>query len=200
MEILIIGGFLGSGKTTVIGKLLRGMVAEGETVALIENEIGEVGIDDVFFEGAGLSVTPLFGGCVCCQISGSLLEATTNIQDTISPDWLVIEMTGLAYMSDMRDLFKRYGRTGITVHTVSVLDSSRWPVLKLAMAHLVESQLEDADVVLINKTDVTPVTEALTAEVTQLSGVAAILPISATQENADLWRRLKDSRKTTGGQ
>lgn len=199
MDILILGGFLGSGKTTVIGKILRGLVKDGKTAALIENEIGEVGIDDVFFEGSGMSVTPLFGGCVCCQISGSLLEAAQKIQDEIGPDWLIVEMTGLALMNNIRTLFNKYGRGGVTVHTVSVLDVSRWDILNRAMPQLVRNQLEDADVVIMNKTDLLPVTDEIAASVKEITGRADTLEISAVGEEAGLWQRLEALLHNEGG-
>lgn len=191
MEIIIFGGFLGSGKTTVIKKILYGIVEKGQTAAIIENEIGEVGIDDVFFEGFGMSVTQIFGGCVCCQISGSLLEASAKIEDEIHPDWLIIEMTGLALMNNIRDAFNKYGRNSVTVHTVSVLDLSRWEISNSALHTLLENQLADTDVVVMNKTDISPVAEEIKKEVAKISQGALTLEISATQENQDLWVQLE---------
>lgn len=196
MEILILGGFLGSGKTTVIGKILAGMIAQNISAALIENEIGQVGIDDVLFEGAGISVTPLFGGCVCCQISGSLLNAVGKIQDEIHPDWLIVEMTGLALMHNIRELFKKYGRIGVPVHTVSVLDVSRWEVLNKVTPGLIRNQLEGADVILMNKTDILPVTDEIAGAVKSINPEAESLELSAVSEGRDFWQRLE---KALGG-
>lgn len=198
MEILIFAGFLGSGKTTVINRLLRGISERGQTAAIIENEIGDVGIDDVFFEGTGMSVTPLFGGCVCCQITGSLIEAAQRIEDEIKPDWLVVEMTGLALMSNIRQLFAKYGRDGIVVHTISVLDISRWEILNKALYSILVNQLTDADIILMNKTDISPVTPEIEEKIAEISRGALTLELVATQENTELWSKLEALLKIGG--
>ncbi len=200
MKVLIIGGFLGSGKTTVIGKILTGMAANNTSAALIENEIGEVGIDDVFFGGNGISVTPLFGGCVCCQISGSLLDAAGKIQDEINPDWLIVEMTGLALMNNIRDVFLKYGRGGVSVHMISVLDISRWEILNKTVPQLIRHQLEGANVILMNKTDVSAITKEITASIKSINPQAESLAVSAIIENTGFWQRLEGLLHHMGGQ
>ena len=109
MKLLIFGGFLGSGKTTIIRKVLEGLVSIGQTAAVIENEIGEIGIDDQVLSDAEVSVTPLFGGCACCQISGSLIRAIERIEFELNPDWLIIELSGLAMVGNLKNLFRRSG-------------------------------------------------------------------------------------------
>ena len=154
MNVLIIGGFLGSGKTTVVRSLIRQMVARGSKCAIIENEIGEVGIDDALVGEAGLEVTQLFGGCVCCTISGNLVAAVKRIEDEVDPDWVIVEMTGLALMADMKKLFGYYPGEGLGVFTVSVVDVSRWKILTGPLVQVFDAQVEGADVVLLNKVDV----------------------------------------------
>jgi len=183
MDILVFGGFLGSGKTTIIGKTLRGLVEHGKTIALIENEIGEIGIDDVFFEGEGMKVVPLFGGCVCCQISGSLLVAIKDIEDEINPDVIVIEMTGLALTGGIREIFEFYPGKTLSVHVISVLDLARWDKLMLAMGHLIEAQLEGADMVLLNKEDLSTTTEEAHLFARSHAPDAQIITISAHEED-----------------
>lgn len=188
MDILIVGGFLGSGKTSLIMPLLKGMTAQGLTCAVVENEIGEVGIDDALIEETGLQVTPLFGGCVCCQISGNLISAIHKIQDDISPDWVVVEMTGLALMDGIRDVFVQYGRAGIVVHTVSVVDLSRWVHLRGALAIVFDRQVAGADLVLLNKTDVREADAGIVEEILTLAPGAKVLSLSAdTKTEAKLW-------------
>ena len=65
-------------------------------MAIIENEIGEAGVDDKLLSDGGFQVRPLFGGCVCCQITGDLVTAVEEIRKDLDPDWLIVEMTGLA--------------------------------------------------------------------------------------------------------
>ena len=190
MDILLIGGFLGGGKTTVLNRLLGEIDSLGLTAAVIENEIGTTGIDDQTLSGAGVHITPLFGGCVCCQISGVFLEAVKEIEDTIRPDWILVELTGLALMEDMRASFGDYRGTPPAVHTLAVADAARWPVLVRACERVIRGQLEDADVVLLNKTDLAPPTEELLAQIRTYCPGTPVLPISAPGEEG-LWRRLE---------
>lgn len=189
MEILLIGGFLGGGKTTVLNRLLREMDAAGLKAAVIENEIGTTGIDDKTLSGSGVQITPLFGGCVCCQISGTFLAAVKEIEETVRPDWILVELTGLALMDDMRAAFRDYDGKPPVVHTLAVADAARWPVLLRACEPVIRCQLGDADVVLLNKTDVAPPTEELLAEVRSYCGGAPVLSISAPGEQG-LWPRI----------
>ncbi len=192
MEILLIGGFLGGGKTTIINKLLHGMDDQGLKVAIIENEIGTTGIDDVTLGGSGVSVTPLFGGCVCCQISGDLLTSVNSIQQTIDPDWVVVELTGLALLDSIRDTFSQFSKGGIRTHCVVVADSSRWAVLMKACEPIIQGQLKGADLVLLNKCDLKPPTPETLASITELTGGAPILQVAAPREE-NLWTTLQNA-------
>lgn len=191
MDILIVGGFLGSGKTSLIRLLVRGLVNGGRTCAIVENEIGEIGIDAALIQETGLEVTPLFGGCVCCQISGDLLTAINRIQDEIAPDWVIVEMTGLALMDRIQDVFGKYGRADIKIHTVSVVDLSRWRHLIGALSVVFEHQIAGADVILLNKTDVVAPTDETYALLREKASDAIILQLDATLKEPDaLWAAL----------
>lgn len=194
MEVILIGGFLGSGKTTVVNRMLRGLTARGGTAAVVENELGTVGVDDALVARTGVQVTPLFGGCVCCQIAGDLLAAVGQIQAQVDPDYLVVEMTGLALMDGIRDVFARYGGGGLSLHTVSVVDMARWPKLIRAMGPVVRRQLAGADLVLVNKTDVAPAAPEALEEISTLAGGAPVRSISAANlEDEALWDLIKEA-------
>lgn len=198
MRILVFGGFLGSGKTTVINKLIHAFDARGEKVAVIENEIGDVGIDDTLVSGVGVTVTPLFGGCVCCEISGNLLLAVQQIEREVAPDWLVVEMTGLALMESIRDVFQKYGG-GAEIRAVSVVDMARFDVILRAMRPVLGRQVRGADVVVINKTDVHPATEEAARVLDEISGGAPRMEVSATkEEGGELLARLEDALSKGG--
>jgi G3E family GTPase len=191
MEILIMGGFLGSGKTTIIKQLIRGLVNDGKTCAVVENEIGDVGIDDILIGEAGMEVTPLFGGCVCCQITGDLMAAVRRIENEIAPDWVVVEMTGLALMDSIRDAFKEYGRPSLKIHTASVVDMSRWKHLMGALAIVFDGQVEGADVVFLNKTDIAPPTSETYEIIGRKAPGAVICRLDAAKKEPDeLWAEL----------
>ena len=188
MELLICGGFLGAGKTTLINRLLRGMTARGLTAAVVENEAGREGIDSALVGEGAVRVTPLFGGCVCCQISGALLEAVQTIEDEVRPDWVVVEMTGLALMDGIRDTFRRYGRPGLVLHTLTVVDLARWDKLLRGLEPVIRRQLAGADVVAVNKADLAPLTPGREEAIRARAPGAVLVPLSAAAlEPAAAW-------------
>ncbi len=155
MRILLFGGFLGSGKTTTILQIAKYITEyKQETVALIENEIGEAGIDDQLLADSGLQVRPLFGGCVCCQITSDLISAVREIRETIKSDWLIIEMTGLAIPGNIARLINEYCNFYTGFKTITIVDMGRWLELKEVLGPLVTGQVEKTDMVIINKADI----------------------------------------------
>lgn len=196
MQVLLFGGFLGSGKTTVINRLLRDMTSAGLTAAVVENELGDVGIDDALVSQTGVQVTPLFGGCVCCQIAGDLLTAVGKIQEQVHPDFLVVEMTGLAMMDGIRDVFARYGKPELALHTISVVDMARWPKLLRAMEPLVRRQLSGAELVLVNKADAVSAKAEELEQISALAGGAPCRILSArAAEDGTVWHLLQEVLK-----
>lgn len=155
MNIAILGGFLGSGKTSLLIQLLHhlaGDADEGETrVAVIENEIGAIGIDNQLIEGEGFQVQNLFAGCVCCTMTGDLVRSIETISKELAPQWLVVESTGVAYPGRMKEVILK--TFGIESRIAIVVDAKRWRRLLGPLENLIIGQLEDADAVLINKTD-----------------------------------------------
>lgn len=155
MRILLFGGFLGSGKTTTILEVARYITENrNEFVALIENEIGEAGIDDKLLAESGLQVKPLFGGCICCQITSDLITAICEIYENLNPDWLVIEMTGLAIPGNISKLVNDYCHCHSGLKTITIVDMERWIELKEVIGPLITGQVEKADFVIINKADI----------------------------------------------
>lgn len=99
-KIDIFSGFLGAGKTTLIKKLLKEALA-GEKVVLIENEFGEIGIDGGFMKEAGIQVTEMNSGCICCSLVGDFGKALRQVIDTYHPDRILIEPSGVGKLSDV---------------------------------------------------------------------------------------------------
>lgn len=153
MKFLIVGGFLGSGKTSFILHLAKHLVQERgfKKVAILENEIGEVGIDDALLRGSGYEVKGLFSGCVCCTMAGELLVNVRMLQRDLDPDWIIMEATGVAMPDTIKASLR--DRLDIQAQVVCLADAGRWSKLVRAMAHIVTMQLQGADVVLINKMD-----------------------------------------------
>ena len=100
VKINVISGFLGAGKTTLIKKLLTGRLKE-EKVVLLENEYGEIGIDGGFMKDAGITVTELNAGCICCTLAGDFQGAIDQLIDTYHPNRILVEPTGVGKLSEI---------------------------------------------------------------------------------------------------
>ena len=99
-KIDIISGFLGAGKTTLIKKLIKDAFAN-EKVVLIENEFGEIGIDGGFLKEAGIEITEMNSGCICCSLVGDFGEALKKVVSEYQPDRVIIEPSGVGKLSDV---------------------------------------------------------------------------------------------------
>ena len=100
VKINVVSGFLGAGKTTLIKKLLTGSLRK-EKVVLLENEYGEIGIDGGFMKDAGITVTELNAGCICCTLAGDFQAAVDQLIDTYHPDRILVEPTGVGKLSEI---------------------------------------------------------------------------------------------------
>lgn len=199
MKVIVLGGFLGSGKTSVLLQLAEFLVArslnnENTTpVVIVENEIGGSGVDNLLLENQGLTVKNLFAGCACCTSSAQLEDTVSYLKKEFDPQWLVIEATGLAYP----DKIKQTIEDAFLVETeiITIIDAKRWFRLIAAMEPFVSGQLENASSVLINKVDtvdeqkVQSVIESIQTYNKKLS----CYPISAIIKIPDdFWERLLD--------
>lgn len=184
MKILLFGGFLGSGKTSVILQTAKYLVQNKQTVAIVENEIGEVGIDDKVIAAQGLSVRGIFAGCVCCQITGDLVQAINEIHDSVKPDWLIIETTGLAIPSNIVDVIEKYCHCYESLKTLVLVDAERWAELYEVTENFVVSQVRAADCLLINKIDLIDEDSyrTLHQEMERFNNRAGIYPVNAAKD------------------
>lgn len=202
MKIIILGGFLGSGKTTVLLQFARYLVnmeqaAKGEIkVAIIENEVGEVGVDDKVIANEGFSVNNLFSGCACCSLSGDLIYSIRNIEENLGPEWLIIEATGIAHPGSIKNTILK--RLELPSYVLTVADAKRWKRLARAMESFVSGQLEESSKVLLNKADLVTddeLEEVKHSIVSYNSGVE-IISISAKDALPDhLLKKLADEVK-----
>ena len=99
-KIDIFSGFLGAGKTTLIKKLIKEAYA-GEKLVLIENEFGEIGIDGGFLKDAGIEITEMNSGCICCSLVGDFTKALGQVLTEFTPDRILIEPSGVGKLSDV---------------------------------------------------------------------------------------------------
>ena len=187
MNVIILGGFLGSGKTTALIQFARYLTDISDPqrnykVVIIENEIGEVGIDDQYLRGSGFTVNNLFAGCACCTVSGELVTSLIQIQKEMDPEWMIIETTGVAIprtmQDNLQDALKYDSRICILV------DASRWMRLRVPLALLLRDQIQGADALLINKTDLVTqdVIDEIQSDLLEIEPNAAVLRISALNE------------------
>lgn len=183
MKILILGGFLGSGKTSVLLQLAQYLVQQSSgnqksRVAIIENEIGQIGIDDKLLRGNGYTVRDIFSGCVCCSLNSDLLSGVQEIKREVDPEWLIIEATGVAFPDKIAESL--FTNLGIAAQIVTLVDASRWQRIRMPLANLIEGQLNDAHLILINKTDMVEETvlREVEADLWELNSDAAIYLIS----------------------
>lgn len=189
MKILLLSGFLGTGKTSALLQMAADMVRrsgkDGTSVMIIENEIGEVGVDDKVLKAQGLQVKELFAGCACCTGGADLLSDISSIQKSMDPEWLVIEATGVAYPKQIKDSVESAFR--IPVKILAMADAKRWKRLHAYMAQLIEAQVDTADCILLNKVDLVDddTADAIAAELhaynpnAELHKVVANQPIAA---------------------
>ena len=196
MKFLILGGFLGSGKTTLLMQLARyltrGSQEEGPSqVMILENEVGNSGVDDKFLKNSGYQVQNLFGGCTCCTLGSELISSVEDIRNQYHPDLMILETTGLAYPGLIRDNLKN--SIGQDSRICSVVDAQRWKRLKIPMGELFTGQIECADTVLLNKTDLVKEEELAEIEkdIRKINGAAALLRTSGIQETKEaVWREV----------
>ncbi len=164
MKIVILGGFLGSGKTTVLMQFARYLVntSDAETpVVILENEISEAGVDNQLLSRANFTVENIFAGCICCSSTAELTWSVHEIEEKYDPEWLMIEATGMAFPDAIRTTLQEAGYEDAGI--LALADAKRWKRVVRAMEQFVSSQLQDADVILVNKIDL--VDEETLAEV-----------------------------------
>lgn len=153
MDLLIIAGFLGAGKTSVLVPLAKAFVQAGRRVAIIENEVGKVGVDDQLLKSEGLPVKELFSGCICCSLRLDLVSTMLELERSYRPDVVLLEPSGVAGPDAVADAFNGYGGEIARRQVVTVVDAARFETLFKLNLPIFQAGLNVADLVLINKMD-----------------------------------------------
>ena len=159
-KIDIISGFLGAGKTTLIKKLLSG-VLKGQQVVLIENEFGEIGIDGGFLKESGIEIREMNSGCICCSLVGDFGTSLKEVIDTYHPDRIVIEPSGVGKLSDVIRAVQNV-RTDAQVSLNSyttVVDVNKCKMYMRNFGEFFENQLQYAKTIILSRTDTPKATE-----------------------------------------
>lgn len=191
MRTLILAGFLGAGKTTVLMELAAFLVRNEKTVVILENEISSAGVDNQLLKSRGFQVRNIFAGCVCCSSAGVLCQDVHTIRQEFAPDWLIVEATGMAFPDAIQESLLR--ELGISASVLALVDASRWKRVLGAMRQFAVSQLKGASMVLVNKIDKVG-QEALreaTESVEELAPGIPVHPVCAIQPIPEtVWKSL----------
>ena len=151
-KIHIFSGFLGAGKTTLIKKLIAESYA-GEKVVLIENEFGEIGIDGGFLQDAGVAVTEMNSGCICCSLVGDFGKALAQVLEEYHPDRILIEPSGVGKLSDVVRAVNNIDIEGACLEgSVTVVDAKKCKMYQKNFGEFWGNQIENADCIILSHT------------------------------------------------
>ena len=153
-KIDIISGFLGAGKTTLIKKLIKEALG-GEKVVLIENEFGEIGIDGGFLKEAGIEITEMNSGCICCTLVGDFGAALRDVITKYSPDRIIIEPSGVGKLSDVikavADVKKDFEDVELNSF-ITVADAGKTTMYMKNFGEFFNDQIENANTIVLSRT------------------------------------------------
>ena len=155
-KIDIYSGFLGAGKTTLIKKMIQEAYA-GQKLVLIENEFGEIGIDGGFLQDAGINITEMNSGCICCSLVGDFGKALAQVIEQYDPDRIVIEPSGVGKLSDVIGAVNKVTTEDVTLgYTVAVVDAGKVKVYMKNFGEFYNNQVETASTIIMSRTDAIP--------------------------------------------
>ena len=152
-KIDIFSGFLGAGKTTLIKKLIKEAFG-GEKLVLIENEFGEIGIDGGFLKEAGIQITEMNSGCICCSLVGDFGKALEKVLDQYAPDRILIEPSGVGKLSDVIRAVQRVGEhADIRLNSfTTVADANKCRVYMKNFGEFYDDQVSHANTIILSRT------------------------------------------------
>ena len=154
VKVNVISGFLGAGKTTLIKKLLTGRL-RNEKVVLLENEYGEIGIDGGFMKDAGITVTELNAGCICCTLAGDFQAAVDQLIDTYHPDRILVEPTGVGKLSEILAAVEKAKERHTDIETggsATVVDAGKCRMYMKNFGEFFLDQVKSASTVIFSRT------------------------------------------------
>ena len=151
-KIDIFSGFLGAGKTTLIKKLIQ-EAYQGEKLVLIENEFGEIGIDGGFLQDAGVEITEMNSGCICCSLVGDFGQALEQVLFQFHPDRILIEPSGVGKLSDVIGAVQRLDNHEIVLNAfVTVADATKCKIYMKNFGEFFNNQIEHAAAFVLSRT------------------------------------------------
>ncbi|MDI3486822.1 MAG: hypothetical protein PWQ51_2650 [Methanolobus sp.] len=154
MKVIIIGGFLGSGKTTTLRNLGKHLIDKGHKIAIIVNEVGEVGVDGETISSSGLVTKELTSGCICCSLKVSMEFTLDSLIEDYNPDVVIIEPTGIAFPLQIKEHIELMDLGEISfAPVVTIIDASRFGAEWNQIPKFIENQIKESEIVCINKID-----------------------------------------------
>ena len=152
IKVDIFSGFLGAGKTTLIKKLIKEAYC-GEKLVLIENEFGKIGIDGGFLKEAGIEITEMNSGCICCSLVGDFGEALKKVAEQFSPDRVIIEPSGVGKLSDVIRAVQGADVPGMALNAfTTVIDATKCRMYMRNFEEFYRNQIEFASSVILSRT------------------------------------------------
>ncbi len=152
-KIDIFSGFLGAGKTTLIKKLIHEAYA-GEQLVLIENEFGEIGIDGGFLKDAGVQITEMNSGCICCSLVGDFTKSLGQVLEQFHPDRILIEPSGVGKLSDVIRAVRQVQSEDVLLNGfTTVVDANKCKMYMKNFGEFFNDQIEHAGTVILSHTD-----------------------------------------------
>ena len=150
MKIDIFSGFLGAGKTTLIKKLIK-EAYKGEKLVLIENEFGEIGVDGGFMKEAGIEITEMNSGCICCSLVGDFSKALKQVKEKYNPDRILIEPSGVGKLSDVTKAVLRAEIPGAEVNAcTTVVNAAKCKMYMKNFGEFFNDQVENAGCIVLS--------------------------------------------------
>ena len=152
-KVDIYSGFLGAGKTTLIKKMIS-EAYKGQKLVLIENEFGEIGIDGGFLQDAGINITEMNSGCICCSLVGDFGKALAQVIEQYHPDRVIIEPSGVGKLSDVIGAVNKVTGEEVSIgYTVAVADAGKIKVYMKNFGEFYNNQIETASTIILSRTD-----------------------------------------------
>jgi G3E family GTPase len=181
MNFFVIAGFLGSGKTSLLLAVAKAVSESGRKMAVIENEVGKIGIDGMVLSDTGLQVREIYSGCVCCSLRIDLINTLLELETQLAPDVVFLEPSGVASPKQVLLALDGYGGEIERKHVAVVIDAERF--LKLASLNIpiITDGIEIADILVINKTDMVNQSEldSVSAAIMKIRREVKIIYVSA---------------------
>lgn len=168
MKLIVLSGFLGTGKTTCILLLaeyiLKQNIEKKMPLVIIENEVGQTGVDDEIIRQKGYEVKTLLSGCICCTLNTSLIATLKEIKEKYDPEYVIFEPSGVAYPDRiLKSLKEEYAPDIVWCRQITFVDVSRWNKIKRISPNLCNAQVANAQFVCMNKCDL--VDESIISEI-----------------------------------